>query len=1336
MRWLFVFGFCGPLFANSYDSVIPSSSYEICSVNSELIEGVVSSSTGQVYISETDLHVRGAQDILLKRTYISPQIEAGYRESPEALTQASAQLQSKGWVVLPHLYAGINQNSPYFQIRDPSGIVLEFEIIENRGVLKTPLFGFSNIRGEKVSSAYDIRNIQLFVEDDQVKVIWPDGITRIYVQSSFGNHMLQQEILPNGKSIRYEYYKQNLSKIYSCDRLGKYNYASIRKGKNNHYVGSNGLSADLLYTIKEVQGDYHVKNVNVEGNKRFSFPILIKSSNAFYSNLIDYNEDMLLSKYDAKAYPISFTYCRKTENFDRVQIVSTPSGDIRFTYDPPIAGQKEGCTTVTHLNSSQTIYRYNKNLQLSGIENWLDNTLYNQKLFTYNLHQYISKIQVIDGNGEIQLTTHYECDTAGNPILERVEGDFGTRSTKRAYSNNRLIWEENDDGLTIEYTYLGDTRLPASKTTLVNDLPIQKHLYFYDEACNLIKETEEGKSITHYHLFQKGSNLHRVEIVEQFDWNEKLISKKQFGYDRYGNISSETHFGTDGKLAFQLKKTYDSKGNLLKESNPLGQVASYKYDTRSRQTQEVPFSGRLVIDKTYDAKGRLTTLKEGDHVTQYSYNSSDHVIEKIDYLGLKTLTTYHPLHQKPILIESNPTQTKISYDWFGRQSELQDAYGAITKTTYNSLGIPVSIQYPDGGTSLFSYDSLGRLIESIDCDGLKITYDYDSLSRVLSKVVGSRTSVYLYDAYNLLEEIDALGFSTRYKYNLAGKVTEKNYEGRISSFSYDELGYLASEERDGRITNYHNDLLGRVIQKSIDSVLSTSYSYDAAGNIAAIANEHPTTYSYDPYNRLVEKVDAEGFVTTITYEESDQILIKKITDSSKRTRIEAYNAHGLIIEKEVPGATVERFSYDKALRLASHDQLAFTYTKEGRISTMKDGDLDPIAWVYTPGGKVKMKTNPDGTTLQYEYSTQGELESISDRYFHYDGIGRLIAGSGFVRKLDSFGNILKEEFSTGLFIESIYDQWDRPIKRTFPDSSTVDYEYEGPFLKKITRLMLNALEPYTHTYDSFDAAGNILSESSWFTTLYTYDKNGRQIYQKGPYLNEAICYDPAGNLIQSGDHHYTYDSANRLTAESDQFFVKYDPHQHCIEKFGIPINSIIFDVNGNVKKPGFIYDAFAQLVEANGSVNTYDALGRRLKQDGITYLYIGDEEIGSYQDGKAKELKILGSSNPISIEIHTTPYLPVIDVQGTIRLLVEWESGEIVFENNCDAFGEWLNAYTPYAYLGKRFDPHTRLIYFGKRFYDPSIVSWLTPDPLGSIDHSNLYQYVFNNPLKYQRPHK
>ena len=58
----------------------------------------------------------------------------------------------------------------------------------------------------------------------------------------------------------------------------------------------------------------------------------------------------------------------------------------------------------------------------------------------------------------------------------------------------------------------------------------------------------------------------------------------------------------------------------------------------------------------------------------------------------------------------------------------------------------------------------------------------------------------------------------------------------------------------------------------------------------------------------------------------------------------------------------------------------------------------------------------------------------------------------------------------------------------------------------------------------------------------------------------------------------------------------------------------------------------------------------------------------------------------------------------------------------------------PYAYTEKRYDSNTGLVYFGKRYYDPIFRRWLTTDPIGPENHSNLYQYLFNSPYLYEDP--
>ena len=59
---------------------------------------------------------------------------------------------------------------------------------------------------------------------------------------------------------------------------------------------------------------------------------------------------------------------------------------------------------------------------------------------------------------------------------------------------------------------------------------------------------------------------------------------------------------------------------------------------------------------------------------------------------------------------------------------------------------------------------------------------------------------------------------------------------------------------------------------------------------------------------------------------------------------------------------------------------------------------------------------------------------------------------------------------------------------------------------------------------------------------------------------------------------------------------------------------------------------------------------------------------------------------------------------------------------------------TPWRYCSKRIDPETGFVYFGRRYYMPTVGRWMTPDPAGFADGPDLYAYVHNHTLAYIDP--
>ncbi|MBF8264041.1 MAG: rhs family protein [Parachlamydiales bacterium] len=101
----------------------------------------------------------------------------------------------------------------------------------------------------------------------------------------------------------------------------------------------------------------------------------------------------------------------------------------------------------------------------------------------------------------------------------------------------------------------------------------------------------------------------------------------------------------------------------------------------------------------------------------------------------------------------------------------------------------------------------------------------------------------------------------------------------------------------------------------------------------------------------------------------------------------------------------------------------------------------------------------------------------------------------------------------------------------------------------------------------------------------------------------------------------------------------------------------------------------------------------------------------------------------ISIELNGQVFAPIHDLQGNAESLISLDTKQPVAAYHYSAFGEEQigGVISPWRFASKRTD--AGLVFFGRRYYSPSLGRWLTPDPLGYTDEINRYSYVRNNPL-------
>lgn len=111
---------------------------------------------------------------------------------------------------------------------------------------------------------------------------------------------------------------------------------------------------------------------------------------------------------------------------------------------------------------------------------------------------------------------------------------------------------------------------------------------------------------------------------------------------------------------------------------------------------------------------------------------------------------------------------------------------------------------------------------------------------------------------------------------------------------------------------------------------------------------------------------------------------------------------------------------------------------------------------------------------------------------------------------------------------------------------------------------------------------------------------------------------------------------------------------------------------------------------------------------------------------------------PVAMTTGGQTYYLVYDQVGSLRAVVD-PSGMIVREITYDSFGNILSETgsapsVPFGFAGGLHDRDTGLVRFGFRDYDPEVGRWTAKDRNGFTGGTNLYAYVYNEPIGFIDP--
>ncbi|MER7780501.1 RHS repeat-associated core domain-containing protein [Streptomyces sp. NPDC096191] len=307
------------------------------------------------------------------------------------------------------------------------------------------------------------------------------------------------------------------------------------------------------------------------------------------------------------------------------------------------------------------------------------------------------------------------------------------------------------------------------------------------------------------------------------------------------------------------------EGQRCTAKDPSGKVTSFTYDDEGNLRKAKPPAPLGETTYTYDALGRVETVKDGRNITTvYRYDNRDRVRE-VSSTNSTVTFTYDGDGNVKTRIDASGTTT-WEYDKLNRERRRTLQNGAQTALAYTPGG-DVDFYTDPTGTTDYTWDTAGRLDHLTPPDGKKTDFDCNNNDRRTKTVYpGGTTQSVTIDKNGCPEKIKTTSgtqtfIDLAYSYkNTAGKDTTEirtrtdNLTKYTTTYTYDSQDRLT----------YALEAGGTGTRKA-----SWLYCFDKAGNLTSRDGSKTscpggTTYTYNDASELTAK---NGTTTGWSYDE-------------------------------------------------------------------------------------------------------------------------------------------------------------------------------------------------------------------------------------------------------------------------------------------------------------------------------------------------------------------------------------------------------------------------------------------------------------------------------------
>lgn len=639
-------------------------------------------------------------------------------------------------------------------------------------------------------------------------------------------------------SVSYQYSNANRPYYVSKITDERSNATTITRTTNNRvqHVDHAGLaSEDFTYTTLGQLETHTLKNGAIESFTYYATDTTVPLS----------ARGMLWTSTNADGLT-SFTY----DAFSRVASVIDPLSRTNY-YEYTQDGQLQ---KVTNPYSSVSQFTYFDDNTLKSAQNELGYTTN----YEYDEYKRITKVtdpllRATNYSYAVPSSATGSTYTTAAPSLITLPS--GKKTSLSYDANFRKASEKVGFGTVDEATTLFAYDAVGNRSSTTD--PRGKQSLFTYDARNRLQTSKDPLGNTTSYEYDAAGNRAKVTLPD-------TTSYTSYTYDVLNQMLTATEASTQGGTPRITTMTYNPSGSVASVQDAKANTYAYVYDALDR-VSSLTYPDATTERYSYDGAGNIKTFtNRAGNVESFIFDKRNRETQHSWSANGETVTRDYFSTNWPKFENGATSQLSFGYN----------AAGEIISTTQTLSGLSAK-------TISYTYDLDGNRADITYPNGLNYDYTYTNRNQLSSINDGGATPLASY-AYDLAGNVSLKtlrnGISSSFIYDDAERLTSINYQragSTIASFAY---GYNAKSDRtwvkreNGKGDSYGYDPFQQLnlIKYNADSVdvapanptRTVSYAYDPAGNRNSLV-DNGVTSSYTP-NPLNAYLTAGG--QTVTYD--------------------------------------------------------------------------------------------------------------------------------------------------------------------------------------------------------------------------------------------------------------------------------------------------------------------------------------------------------------------------------------------------------------------------------------------------------------------------------------